>query len=217
MIKEFRQHLTEKHVIVSIAAGIPLKVLQVCVPTHHKVHAYNALDNASAPAQSDQSVPHNMCTLLQEAAGKDAKVIRVMPNTPVFVGEVASAIALGSKATKEDSNLVSELFNSVGYCAPVPETLINAVTGVSGSGPAYVFIMIEALADGGVRAGLPRDISQKLAAQTVLGAAKMVLDLGKHPGQLKDMVTSPAGKFTLLVLLLDLTQSVLLVKGVAPF
>ena len=117
-----------------------------------------------------------------------------MPNTPVFVGEVASAIALGNKATKEDSNLVSTLFNSVGYCAPVPENLINAVTGVSGSGPAYVFIMIEALADGGVRAGLPRDIAQKLAAQTVLGSAKMVLDSGKHPGQLKDMVTSPAGK-----------------------
>ena len=153
-----------------------------------------------------------ICTLLQEAAGKDAKVIRVMPNTPVFVGEVASAIALGTKATKEDSNLVSELFNSVGYCAPVPETLINAVTGVSGSGPAYVFIMIEALADGGVRAGLPRDISQKLAAQTVLGAAKMVLDSGKHPGQLKDMVTSPAGKPTLLLLLLHLTQSMLLVE-----
>ncbi|KAL3138491.1 hypothetical protein ABBQ32_006281 [Trebouxia sp. C0010 RCD-2024] len=156
VIKEFKQHLTDKHVIVSIAAGIPLKVLQ-------------------------------------EAAGPEAKVIRVMPNTPVFVGEVASAIALGDKATKEDSNLVSELFNSVGYCAPVPENLINAVTGVSGSGPAYVFIMIEALADGGVRAGLPRDISQKLAAQTVLGSAKMVLESGKHPGQLKDMVTSPAG------------------------
>lgn len=133
------------------------------------------------------------CFTPQEAAGPEAKVIRVMPNTPVFVGEVASAIALGDKATKEDSNLVSELFNSVGYCAPVPENLINAVTGVSGSGPAYVFIMIEALADGGVRAGLPRDISQKLAAQTVLGSAKMVLESGKHPGQLKDMVTSPAG------------------------
>lgn len=121
-----------------------------------------------------------------------------MPNTPVFVGEVASAIALGEKATKEDSELVSALFNAVGYCAPVPENLINAVTGVSGSGPAYVFIMIEALADGGVKAGLPRDVSQKLAAQTVLGAAKMVLETGKHPGQLKDMVTSPAGIRTLL-------------------
>ena len=131
--------------------------------------------------------------VLQEAAGKDARVVRVMPNTPVFVGEVASAIALGEKATKEDSELVTALFNAVGYCAPVPENLINAVTGVSGSGPAYVFIMIEALANGGVKAGLPRDVSQKLAAQTVLGAAKMVLETGKHPGQLKDMVTSPAG------------------------
>ena len=151
--------------------------------------------------------------MIQEAAGKDARVIRVMPNTPVFVGEVASAIALGNKATKEDSQLVSALFNSVGYCAPVPENLINAVTGVSGSGPAYVFIMIEALADGGVKAGLPRDVSQKLAAQTVLGSAKMVLETGKHPGQLKDMVTSPAGSVCDMY---GLTyQPVLLVLGLA--
>lgn len=130
---------------------------------------------------------------MQEAAGPDASVIRVMPNTPVFVGEVAAAIALGQKASKEDGELVTALFNSVGYCAAVDEKMISAVTGVSGSGPAYIFILIEALADGGVRAGLPRDIAQKLAAQTVLGSAKMVLESGKHPGQLKDMVTSPAG------------------------
>lgn len=116
-----------------------------------------------------------------------------MPNTPVFVGEVAAAIALGKKASKKDGDLVTALFNSVGYCAAVDEKMISAVTGVSGSGPAYIFILIEALADGGVRAGLPRDIAQKLAAQTVLGSAKMVLESGKHPGQLKDMVTSPAG------------------------
>lgn len=131
---------------------------------------------------------------LQEAAGPEASVIRVMPNTPVFVGEVAAAIALGKKASKKDGDLVTALFNSVGYCAAVDEKMISAVTGVSGSGPAYIFILIEALADGGVRAGLPRDIAQKLAAQTVLGAAKMVLESGKHPGQLKDMVTSPAGR-----------------------
>lgn len=130
---------------------------------------------------------------MQEAAGPEASVIRVMPNTPVFVGEVAAAIALGQKASKEDGELVTALFNSVGYCAAVDEKMISAVTGVSGSGPAYIFILIEALADGGVRAGLPRDIAQKLAAQTVLGSAKMVLESGKHPGQLKDMVTSPAG------------------------
>ena len=130
---------------------------------------------------------------MQEAAGPEASVIRVMPNTPVFVGEVAAAIALGQKASKKDGDLVTALFNSVGYCAAVDEKMISAVTGVSGSGPAYIFILIEALADGGVRAGLPRDIAQKLAAQTVLGSAKMVLESGKHPGQLKDMVTSPAG------------------------
>ena len=116
-----------------------------------------------------------------------------MPNTPCLVGEVASAMCLGGRATEEDSKTVKTLFSAVGFCAVVDEKLLSAVTGLSGSGPAYIFLMIEAMADGGVRAGLPRDIAQQLAAQTVLGSAKMVLETGKHPGQLKDMVTSPAG------------------------
>ena len=102
-------------------------------------------------------------------------------------------MCLGGRATEEDSKIIKTLFSAVGFCCVVDEKLLSAVTGLSGSGPAYVFVMIEAMADGGVKAGLPRDIAQQLAAQTVFGSAKMVLQTGKHPGQLKDMVTSPAG------------------------
>ncbi|KAG2490355.1 hypothetical protein HYH03_011157 [Edaphochlamys debaryana] len=130
---------------------------------------------------------------LVEAAGPDAHVVRVMPNTPCLVGETAAAMCLGGKANSDDEALVRSIFEAVGKIYTVDEKLLAAVTGLSGSGPAYVFMMIEALADGGVRAGLPRDISQALAAQTVLGSAKMVLETGTHPGALKDMVTSPAG------------------------
>jgi len=127
------------------------------------------------------------------AAGPDARVVRVMPNTPCMVGAAASAMAMGGKANAEDETTVRNMFESVGKIYTVDEKLLAAVTGVSGSGPAYVYIMIEALADGGVRAGLPRDIAQGLAAQTVMGSAMMVLETGKHPGALKDMVTSPGG------------------------
>lgn len=130
---------------------------------------------------------------LKDAAGDDKRVVRVMPNTPCLVGETAAAMCLGGKATDVDAELVRRLFAAVGRIFVVEEKLLAAVTGLSGSGPAYIFLAIEALADGGVRAGLPRDISQQLAAQTVLGSAKMVLETGKHPGALKDMVTSPAG------------------------
>jgi pyrroline-5-carboxylate reductase len=122
-----------------------------------------------------------------------ARVIRVMPNTPALVGASASAFALGTSATSDDAALAQNLFSAVGVAFQVKESLLDAVTGLSGSGPAYVYLFIEALSDGGVAAGLPRDIATKLAAQTALGAAKMVLETGQHPGALKDMVTSPAG------------------------
>jgi pyrroline-5-carboxylate reductase len=122
-----------------------------------------------------------------------ARVIRVMPNTPALVGEAATAFALGKSATAADGELARKLLVAVGIAFQVKESLLDAVTGLSGSGPAYVYQFIEAMSDGGVAAGLPRDVATKLAAQTVLGAAKMVLETGQHPGTLKDQVTSPGG------------------------
>ena len=130
---------------------------------------------------------------LEAALPSGARVIRVMPNTPALVGSSASGYALGGSATKEDGELAGRLLGAVGVAHEVKESLLDAVTGLSGSGPAYVYQFIEALSDGGVAAGLPRDVATQLAAQTVAGAAKMVLETGQHPGTLKDMVTSPGG------------------------
>jgi pyrroline-5-carboxylate reductase len=151
-----RPGLTERHLLISIAAGVRL----------------SRLEGALAPG---------------------ARVIRVMPNTPALVGASATAFALGAAASAEDAQVAKLLFSSVGVAYQLKETLLDAVTGLSGSGPAYAYLMIEALSDGGVAAGLPRDIATNLAAQTLLGGAKMVLQTGLHPGALKDMVTSPGG------------------------
>jgi pyrroline-5-carboxylate reductase len=130
---------------------------------------------------------------LHDGLGAACRLVRVMPNTPCLVGASASAYSPSAAATADDAALVGRLMNAVGRAYKVPESLLDAVTGLSGSGPAYVYVIIEALADGGVRAGLPRDVAQALAAQTVLGSAKMVLETGKHPAELKDMVASPGG------------------------
>ncbi|OQA16183.1 MAG: Pyrroline-5-carboxylate reductase [Firmicutes bacterium ADurb.Bin356] len=128
-----------------------------------------------------------------ESIVPDCRILRVMPNTPCMVGEGMVALDLDHSLTDEEFRFALELFNSTGTALPVPSYLMDAVVGVSGSGPAYVYLFIEALADGGVRAGLPRKMAYALAAQTVLGAAKMVQETGAHPGALKDAVCSPAG------------------------
>ncbi len=130
---------------------------------------------------------------LQDGLGDGCRIVRVMPNSPCLVGAGASAFACGANATDADAELVSALLSTVGIAVPVPESQLDAVTGLSGSGPAYGFQIIEALSDGGVRVGLPREVATKLAAQTLLGAARMVLETGDHPGVLKDAVTSPGG------------------------
>ncbi len=127
---------------------------------------------------------------LSAALGGHPRLVRVMPNTPCLVGASASGIAAKNP---DDAALATTLFGAVGVAVSVPEHQLDAVTGLSGSGPAYVYVIIEALADGGVRMGLPRDVALKLAAQTVFGAAKMVLDTGTHPAALKDAVASPGG------------------------
>jgi len=156
VLQEAKPGFTARHLLISIAAGVPTTRLETFLP-----------------------------------AG--SRVVRVMPNTPALVGASASAFALGRSATAEDGALTHRLFAAVGVAYAVKESLLDAVTGLSGSGPAYVFLLIEALSDGGVAAGLPREVATQLAAQTLLGSAKLLLETGLHPGALKDMVTSPGG------------------------
>ncbi len=130
---------------------------------------------------------------LEEALGKNAAVVRAMPNTPAFVRAGITAACLGAHASERDWQRTEMLFKPLGKIIQVEERHMNAVTGLSGCGPAYIYVVLESLMDGGIKVGLPRDMATQLAAQTVLGAAKMLLDTGRHPAALKDEVTTPAG------------------------
>lgn len=130
---------------------------------------------------------------IENAFGRKIKLIRVMPNTPALVGEGMAALCRNANTTDEEMRTVLEIFSGLGRAEEVAEYMMDAVTAVSGSAPAYIFMLIEAMADAAVMGGMPRDKAYTFAAQTVLGSAKMVLETGKHPGELKDMVCSPAG------------------------
>jgi pyrroline-5-carboxylate reductase len=156
VLAEVRDQFTKQHLLLSIAAGVPL-------------------------------------AKLESGLGPEARAVRVMPNTPALVGASASAYSLGTSARAADGQVAHTLLSAVGLAFELKESYLDAVTGLSGSGPAYVYLVIESLSDGGVAAGLPRDVATRLAAQTVLGSAKMVLETGMHPGVLKDMVASPGG------------------------
>jgi pyrroline-5-carboxylate reductase len=130
---------------------------------------------------------------IEEAAGIDLAVVRAMPNTPSALGAGAAALCRGRFVSDKQMELAKRLFETVGRVVVIEERLMNAATGLSGSGPAYVYVIIEALAEAGVKVGLPRDVATQLAAQTVFGAAKMVLETGYHPALLKDTVTTPSG------------------------
>lgn len=130
---------------------------------------------------------------LKTAFGRELKIVRTMPNTPALVGEGITAMCYNKNVTEKEAELVVSILSGFGKVEVVTENLMDAVVGVSGSSPAYVFMFIEALADGAVAAGMPRNKAYTFAAQAVLGSAKMVLETGKHPGELKDMVCSPAG------------------------
>jgi pyrroline-5-carboxylate reductase len=156
VLTEVKGHLSKEHLIVTIAAGVPIKAIE-------------------------------------EVTGAEARIVRVMPNTPALIGQGAAAFSPGKKATRQDVEDARMILEAVGVAVELPEKHLDAVTGLSGSGPAYVFMVIEALADGGVKMGLPRAVAMQLATQTVLGAAKLVLETKKHPGELKDQVASPGG------------------------
>ena len=130
---------------------------------------------------------------LEEGLGAGCKIIRCMPNTPALVGEGCTGVCCNKQVSEEEFESVLELLNSFGKAYKITENMMDAVVAVSGSSPAYVFMFIEAMADGAVKAGMPRSQAYEFAAQAVLGSAKMVLETGKHPAELKDMVCSPAG------------------------
>ncbi|MDH5298301.1 MAG: pyrroline-5-carboxylate reductase [Desulfobulbaceae bacterium] len=148
---------TASHLVVSIAAGIPLSFLE------------------------------------GRLKGSGCRVIRVMPNTPAIVQEAASALSAGSGVSADDMATAREIFNAIGKSVVVDEGALDAVTGLSGSGPAYVFSFIEALIDGGLKVGLSRPVAETLVLQTVLGSVKLAMESGEHPAQLRAMVTSPGG------------------------
>jgi pyrroline-5-carboxylate reductase len=169
-------------------------VLFIAVKPQHMKKVLVELHSHVSPEQLVVSIAAGVTLeTLQQGLGRDKRLVRVMPNTPCLVGASAAGYSLGGQAGTEDAAVIERLLSAVGVAVRLPESLLDAVTGLSGSGPAYGFVMIEALADGGVRMGLPRDVSLKLAAQTLLGAAKMVLDTGGHPAALKDAVASPGG------------------------
>lgn len=189
---------------------------------HKRYGVQVTADNRAAAAQADIAVlavkPQSIDVLLDEIApavdakklvisivagvpiaaiarklGTGVHIIRTMPNTPALVGAGATALAKGPHATDADLEQALALFEAVGVAVVVEEHHLDAVTGLSGSGPAFVFVAIEALADGGVKVGLARPVALALAAQAVMGSAKLVLETGEHPGRLKDQVTSPGG------------------------
>ncbi len=145
------------------------------------------------PAQTIVSILAGVKIARLERAFPDRAIVRAMPNTPATVGAAMTAIVAGTSASERDLELATTIFQAIGEVVTVPESLMDAVTGLSGSGPAYIAIAIEALADGGVAAGLPRAIADRLALQTVLGTAQLLATSNLHPAQLKDRVTSPGG------------------------
>ncbi len=177
---------------VAAASGAEVVVLSVKPQAMRKLlmQIAPAIDHTKLVISIAAGVP---IEALEQKLGAGARIVRAMPNTPSLVGAGACALAGGEHATPDDLEVASSIFNAVGITTVLDESLMDAVTGLSGSGPAYVFLMIEALSDAGVKVGLPRYTALKLAAQTVLGSAKLLIETGAHPGHLKDQVTSPGG------------------------
>jgi pyrroline-5-carboxylate reductase len=173
--------------------GAKSDVLVLCVKPVDALEALKGLRDVTKGKLVISIVAGLPISALQDAAGAKVRIVRVMPNTPALIQRGAAGYSLGKTATAQDAMLTEKLFGAVGQIVAVKEELLDVVTGVSGSGPAYVYLVIEAMADAGVLMGLPRDLALKLAAQTVAGSAEMVLKTGRHPAVLRDEVTSPGG------------------------
>jgi pyrroline-5-carboxylate reductase len=182
-------------VVPDVKSAVPgADVILLAVKPFHLQSVLDAMKDSVQPTQLLVSIIAGAeASYIRDRVGKNNPVVRVMPNLPATVDAGASAIAGLSPATDEHLDLVESIFGSCGEVVRVEEFQLDAVTGLSGSGPAYIFMVIEALADGGVNMGLTRDVALKLATQTVLGAAKLVLESGEHPAVLKGQVTTPGG------------------------
>ena len=189
--KQFRVQTTTDNIAIVKASEIIIYAVKPQIIAEVLKETAGTLDMSKLIISIAAGVPMVAIeTLLQ----KDLRLIRSMPNVCVAVNEGATAIAAGAHAKTEDIDMAMAIFNSVGRCIFLKENhLLDAVTGLSGSGPAYIFLIVDALADAGVKMGLSREDARELSSQTVLGAAKMLLETKIHPGQLKDMVTSPGG------------------------
>ena len=196
-VKAAREHFastTGAQVADEISALADCDVVLLCTKPQEACGALRHLVDASKVSALVISIAAGVkLAALEQAVGERARVVRAMPNTPAAVGKGASGFCMGQLAQDDDRATAKLILGSVGLAVEVPERLMDAVTGLSGSGPAYVYLFIDALADGGVKAGLPRADAIRLAAQTVWGAAAMVLETGEHPAVLKDIVTSPGG------------------------
>lgn len=170
------------------------EVIILAVKPQHAAGALDLIERAVTPKKLVISIMAGITTAkIEENLAPGCRVVRSMPNTPALIGAGATAVCAGRKASDSDLDLARQLFSLAGSAVIVDEKQMDAVTGLSGSGPAYVFTFIEALADAGVKNGLSRDVAARLAAQTVLGAARMVIETGEHPTLLKEKVTSPGG------------------------
>lgn len=175
-----------------VARGATVLVLSIKPQIMDKV--LREIGDQIAPGTLVISIAAGVDTETIEAAiPEGARVVRAMPNVPATVGAGATAISAGRHASEDDMVTARAIFDAVGITVTLDESHLDAVTGLSGSGPAYIFLILEALADAGVKVGLSRRNAQRLAAQTVMGSAKLLLDTDEHPGRLKDMVTSPGG------------------------
>jgi pyrroline-5-carboxylate reductase len=178
----------------NVAAARDADVIVLCVKPQAMAKVVAQIAPVVDPSKLTISIAAGVpIAAIERKLGANARVVRAMPNTPALVGLGATALAAGGHATAEDLALSQKLFDSVGITTVVDEGLLDAVTGLSGSGPAYMFLVIEALSDAGVKVGLSRHVALKLAAQTVLGSARLLIETQAHPGHLKDQVTSPGG------------------------
>lgn len=195
---ESRRRIVERHGVIVRESNAALALESDIIVLATKPHKIGTvLNEIAAAVDADKLIVSVAAGVtiqrIREHFAAPVKVVRAMPNMPAMIGEGMTGLASGPGVSEAEFELASAMFGSVGRVLPVDEDLLDAVTGLAGSGPAFVYIIIESLAEAGVKVGLPRETALLMAAQTVLGAARMVIETGEHPAKLKEDITTPAG------------------------